>query len=272
MKLTSILAICLGGAKALNPGDCAFTAVFADEPSQFGLLLLKDVEEEPVFVTDHGLMADGSLSRVGSVTKQHKGRVAAGTVLKSADFQGEGGSISGDHLVAYTGSAESPTLLCAVHMEDISAGSRMLSGLEEGISAVVLPESDNAYYTGPAFGTVDELRAAVNDRSLWTSENVRPEDGRILSSFVIQSGANTTTAMTETTTFMNSTMMTTTATTMFSTAEPTTTMPPTTMPPTTMPPTTMPPTTTTAVGEEPPSAAVHAMAGVPVLLALLSMA
>ncbi|CAJ1346307.1 unnamed protein product, partial [Effrenium voratum] len=120
MKLTSILAICLGGAKALNPGDCAFTAVFADEPSQFGLLLLKDVEEEPVFVTDHGLMADGSLSRVGSVTKQHKGRVAAGTVLKSADFQGEGGSISGDHLVAYTGSAESPTLLCAVHMEDIS--------------------------------------------------------------------------------------------------------------------------------------------------------
>ena len=36
--------------------------------------------------------------------------------------------------------------------------------LQEGISAVVLPESDNAYYTGPAFGTVDELRAAVNDR------------------------------------------------------------------------------------------------------------
>ena len=45
---------------------------------------LQDVEEEPVFVTDHGLMADGSLSHVGSVTKQHTGRVAAGTVLKSA--------------------------------------------------------------------------------------------------------------------------------------------------------------------------------------------
>ena len=49
---------------------------------------LQDVEEEPVFVTDHGLMADGSLSRVGSVTKQHKGRVAAGTVLKSASERG----------------------------------------------------------------------------------------------------------------------------------------------------------------------------------------
>ncbi|CAJ1416279.1 unnamed protein product [Effrenium voratum] len=157
-------------------------------------------------------------------------------------------------------------------MDDMEHSSRMLSGLQEGVSAVVLPESDNAYYTGPVLGTVDELRTAINDRSLWTSENVRPEDGRILSSFIIQSGANTTTAMTETTTFMNSTMMTTTATTMFSTAEPTTTMPPTTMPPTTMPPTTMPPTTTTAAPEEPPSAAFHAMAGVPVLLALLSMA
>ena len=34
MKLTSILAFCLGGAKALSPGDCAFTAVFADEARQ----------------------------------------------------------------------------------------------------------------------------------------------------------------------------------------------------------------------------------------------
>ena len=269
MKLISIL-MCLGAVKAASPGDCAFVAVFADEPSQFGLLLLKDLEDQ-VFVTDRGLAADGSLNAVGSVTKSHKGQVAAGTVLKSNDFQGEGGSIAGDHLVAYTGSPEAPTLLCAVHMEDLSSPSRMLSGLEEGVSAVVLPESDNAFYTGPVVGTVDELRAAINDRSLWSSENVRPDDGRILSSFVIQSGSNTTTAMTETTTFMNSTMMTTTATTMFSTAEPTT-MPPTTMPPTTMPPTTMPPTTTTAAPEEPPSAAVHAMAGVPVLLALLSMA
>ena len=32
------------------------------------------------------------------------------------------------------------------------------------MSAVVLPESDNAYYTGPVLGTVDELRTAINDR------------------------------------------------------------------------------------------------------------
>ena len=254
MKLISIL--CFGAVKAASPGDCAFVAVFADEPNQFGLLLLKDLEE--VFVTD-GLAADGSLN-AGSVAS-HKGQVPAGTVLKSKDFQGEGPEGTGD-LVAYTGSLEAPTLLCAVHMEDLSSPSRMLSGLEEGVSAVVLPESDNAFYTGPVVGTADELRAAINDRSLWTLENVRPNDGRMLSSFVIQSGANTTTAITETTTFMNSTMMTTTATTMFST---------TAEPPTTMPPTTMPPTTTTAAPEEPPSAAVNAMAGVPVLLALLSM-
>ena len=267
MKLTSLLAMCLGSVKALSPGDCAFVAVFADEPSQFGLLLLKDLEDE-VFVTDRGLTAEGSLNQVGS-TRHHKGQVAAGTVLKSKDFEGEGGSISGDHLVAYTGSPESPTLLCAVHMEDLSSPGRMLSGLEEGMSAVVLPESDNAFYTGPAVGTVDELRAAINDRSLWTSENVRPDDGRILSSFVIQSGANTTTVETQTTTFMqNSTSMTTTATTMFSTMETTAGTTGTTAG-TTM--TTAAPTTT-ALGEEPPSAAVNAMAGVPVLLALLSMA
>ncbi|CAJ1449166.1 unnamed protein product [Effrenium voratum] len=127
----------------MTPGDCAFVAVFADEPSQFGLLLLKDLEDE-VFVTDRGLTAEGSLNQVGS-TRHHKGQVAAGTVLKSKDFEGEGGSISGDHLVAYTGSPESPTLLCAVHMEDLSSPGRMLSGLEEGMSAVVLPEWPSAF-------------------------------------------------------------------------------------------------------------------------------
>ena len=66
-------------------------------------------------------------------------------MLKSKDFEGEGGSISGDHLVAYTGSPESPTLLCAVHMEDLSSPGRMLSGLEEGMSAVVLPEWPSAF-------------------------------------------------------------------------------------------------------------------------------
>ncbi|CAJ1352860.1 unnamed protein product [Effrenium voratum] len=270
-RAASILAMCMAGAKALSAGDCAFVAVFADEPSQFGLLLLKDVDET-VFVTDHGMAADGSLSQVGSVTKQHAGKVPAGTVLKSSDFQGEGG-VSGDHLVAFTGSKESPTLLCAVHMEEMAGGvaSRMLSTLEDGVSAVTLPEADNAYYTGPAFGTVDELRAAINDRSLWTSENLRPEDGRILSSFVIQSGANTTTAVTQTTTFMaNSTSMTTTATTMFETTVASTTMAPTT----TMPPVVVATTAgaTTSVGAtEPTSSAVNMLAGFP-LLAVLSIA
>eukprot|EP00437_Effrenium_voratum_P017743 CAMPEP_0181452950 /NCGR_PEP_ID=MMETSP1110-20121109/29472_1 /TAXON_ID=174948 /ORGANISM="Symbiodinium sp., Strain CCMP421" /LENGTH=178 /DNA_ID=CAMNT_0023577251 /DNA_START=54 /DNA_END=587 /DNA_ORIENTATION=+ len=175
-KISILLSSVAAVQGSLQPADCAFTAVFADEPSQFGLLLLKDLEDETLFVTDRGLAADGSLSSIGSVTKQHAGRATAGTVLKSSDFHGDSGSITGDHLVAYTGSAESPTLICAVHMDDMEHSSRMLSGLQEGVSAVVLPESDNAYYTGPVLGTVDELRTAINDRSLWTSENVRPED------------------------------------------------------------------------------------------------
>ena len=44
----------------------------------------KDLEDETLFVTDRGLAADGSLSSIGSVTKQHAGRATAGTVLKSA--------------------------------------------------------------------------------------------------------------------------------------------------------------------------------------------
>eukprot|EP00928_Gymnodinium_smaydae_P090848 TRINITY_DN74560_c0_g1_i1.p1 TRINITY_DN74560_c0_g1~~TRINITY_DN74560_c0_g1_i1.p1 ORF type:complete len:738 (+),score=56.06 TRINITY_DN74560_c0_g1_i1:3-2216(+) len=208
------------------PGDCAIIGMHADNPDDFGILMLADIRAgEKIFATDNGILGDGSLRRTeGIISYTPASVLPAGTVLTQANFSTvEEGSFSlsssGDQLIVFIGSISSPEYICALNNEgsavwqsaaSSAATSALPQGLVNGVDAVALDEADNVAYAGPLNGTAISLRTSINNGSNWVRDNTA-HPAFPLRFNVIRS--TTTTTSTTTTSTTSSTSATTTFTT-----------------------------------------------------------
>lgn len=236
-KCAAIILFVLGlsyVAKAtdLNAGDLLFTGYLANAATTdaFSFVLLVDLSgTTTVSFTDNGWTSSNAF-RVGeqTIVWTYTGTLAAGSEITiSGPSAGAGtarlynssgatvigtctGSVpsfatSGDQIIAYRGTAGSPTLIAGLHMNVYStdlgqcanttnAGwdpscitenanfSRMPQGLAAGVSAIWIgteglggSEQDNARFTySSPLTTVAAIRAAVTNPANWESSNVAP--------------------------------------------------------------------------------------------------
>ncbi|CAE7260507.1 DNASE1L3, partial [Symbiodinium microadriaticum] len=195
----------------LEPGDCAVVGFAADNPDNFGILLLRSFYAgHQIKVTDSGVQSDGTLrDGEGILQFDAEEEIPAGTVLVFANFSSTQGSFalssSGDQVIVFTGADSSPTFLCAINFEG-SAGewqsdatSTAESALPPGIEdlSLALPETDNAGYSGPTEGTAQELLQWINTAASWTSSNSQAV--AFPAAFTIHTTTTTTTSATMTT-------------------------------------------------------------------------
>ncbi|CAE7710034.1 Dnase1l3, partial [Symbiodinium sp. CCMP2592] len=220
----------------LEPGDCAVVGFAADNPDNFGILLLRTFYAgHQIKVTDSGVQSDGALrDGEGILQFDAEEELPAGTVLVFANFSTTEGSFalssSGDQVIVFTGADSSPTFLCAINFEGSAgewqsdAASTAESALPPGIEdfSLALPETDNAGYSGPTEGTTEELRQWINTATYWSSSNSQAV--AFPAAFAIHTTTTTTASATMTTvTATTSGTATTTSSTTVATATATTT-------------------------------------------------
>ena len=137
----------------LGAGDCAVVALHADAPDGVSVVLLRPLAAgRTLYLTDGGVHADGTL-RDSEGVRAHEAEMnePAGTLLHLANFSvATSGSLSlsatGDQAVVFSGSAASPTYLCALSTSgawqataDSSTTSALPKGLVDGVSAIAHP-------------------------------------------------------------------------------------------------------------------------------------
>ncbi|HEV7782833.1 MAG TPA: PKD-like domain-containing protein, partial [Chitinophagaceae bacterium] len=210
-------------ATTLNAGDIAFSAYASTAvPDAFSFVLLRNIGPGTVInFTDNGwqagaltnteqtatwtspaAMTAGTEITISGLTATRSGGGAAGTVTGTALSL----NTSGDQILAYRGTAASPTFLSGIHMnlfttllgDPISTTAAAWDGASTGTSASALPtglttgvnaiwigtqdvaasEFDNSRYgncSGPGvLGPLDGLRAALNNQANWISDNNTP--------------------------------------------------------------------------------------------------
>ncbi|MEL6319401.1 MAG: ExeM/NucH family extracellular endonuclease, partial [Cyanobacteria bacterium J06626_14] len=186
-------------ATILSAGDLAVIGVNSDNPDAFSFVLLVDIDAgTEIFFTDNGVFSDGSFrANEGVVKYTASTAVSAGTVI---EFTGIGGdfteedagfalSASGDQVIAYQGTADTPTFIYAVQTNSTqfqatattSNDSALPTGLTEGTSAVAVgsgagagSEFDNSTYNeSTTSGTRAELLAAISNAANWDGNNSR---------------------------------------------------------------------------------------------------
>jgi hypothetical protein len=221
------------GATTLNAGDIAFSS-YAAVTDAFSFVLLRNIGsgtainftnngwlstnvfrtgEETVTWTSNAAYSAGTEIRITGLTASLALGGSAGTVTGTAITL----NINGDQILAYRGTAASPTFISAIHMNvfSTSAGdavnttaaawdgtansvnaSALPTGLTTGTNAIWIgtqgvpaSEFDNSRYgncAGPGtLGPIATLRAALNNQINWISNNNSPTPG-----FAIPTGCN----------------------------------------------------------------------------------
>eukprot|EP00434_Breviolum_minutum_P043516 symbB.v1.2.038796.t1/scaffold6109.1/size20858/1 len=214
----------------LSAGSCAVVGFHADNPDDFGLLLLETVPANfVVYVTDRGVLSDGSL-RSGEGILQYTSveDVLPGTVLLLQNFSSSSGtfslSSSGDQIIAFSGSEASPSFMCGINFEgtswqstaDSASSSAVPPGLEASMAALALPETDNAAYVGNTTGTAQELLTRIQGTENWQSDNSAAVP--IPTSFVLLQDPTTSSSTSGTSTVTSTTTSTSATTSTISTA------------------------------------------------------
>jgi hypothetical protein len=222
------------GATTLNAGDIAFSGYTSSTAnSDFSFVLLKNIGPGTVInFTDNGWLST-NVFRTGetTVTWTSNAAYAAGTEIKMSGTTAtltsgsSAGTVTGtalslattgDQILAYRGSAASPTFISAIHMNVYSTtnsdpvnttaavwdatvnstnASALPTGLTTGVNAIwigiqgdINSEFDNAQYgtcSNPAtFGPIATLRAALNNPTNWTKDN------NVIPSFVLPTGCS----------------------------------------------------------------------------------
>lgn len=190
--LLFLFLMCVGAishtAKAqLTAGDIAFVQYNADGDETFKFLALVDIPMgTEIHFTDNGWKADNSF-RTGENTNTYTApsNITCGTIVTVTPAS-KGLSGSGDQLIAYTGTAASPTFLTAINAEGAgvwqsdatnSNTSALPTGLTNGTNAVAINEIDNAKYNGAVLsGTRAQLLAAINNKNNWSGHNSTVQD------------------------------------------------------------------------------------------------
>ncbi|MFN8244573.1 MAG: PKD-like domain-containing protein, partial [Ferruginibacter sp.] len=209
------------GATTLNAGDIAFTSYTSQTAADdFSFVLLKNIGPgTTINFTDNGYQS-GALTNVEqTITWTSNASYVAGTEIKisgltatltsgssAGTVTGTGLSLStsGDQILAYRGTAASPTFISAIHMNVYSVAngdpvtttaaawdgaatgqnaSALPPGLTTGVNAIWIgtqdvpaSEFDNAAYgtcAGPGtLGPIVGLRAALNNQANWVKDNL----------------------------------------------------------------------------------------------------
>ena len=206
-------------AQVTAPGDIAFSGYQSDVTDQFSFVLLKSCTAGTVIhFTDNGWL-NTNVFRTGETTVDWTcpaGGLPAGTeiLINGLTATRSGGglagtvagtalslSTSGDQILAYLGTAASPTFLSAIHMNvyttllgdpvsttaaawdgagsNTGSGSALPTGLTTGVNCIWIgtldvasSETDNSLFDCAASGiniaTEAGARAALNDQSKWT--------------------------------------------------------------------------------------------------------
>lgn len=169
-------------------GDLAIIGYSSDTGGKsFAFVLLRDVDAgTAINFTDNGWLAAGGF-RTGEGTTTWTapaGGATAGTVITISGLTGTlNPSTGGDSIIAYQGTAATPSVLFAIDFADgnttfaadatNSNTSAVPTGLTFGVNALAFA-LDNGAYTGPLVGNAATLRAAIATASNWTTDDVNP--------------------------------------------------------------------------------------------------
>lgn len=179
----SVGVVAQHAAADLTAGDIAIIGFHSDPTKAFTFVTLTDVTEgEVIFFTDNGWKSDNTFrANEGVITYTvEAGGLSAGTIVSVA---GESGtfnlSTSGDQILAYQGSASSPTFLSALNFngtgtwqEDATNAntSALPTGLIDDYTAPSFTHIDNGAFNISvlASGTKEDWLTAIGNASNWT--------------------------------------------------------------------------------------------------------
>ncbi|WP_055447585.1 T9SS type A sorting domain-containing protein [Lacinutrix mariniflava] len=182
----------------LQTGDIAFTGYNSDSPEGFSFITFVDIPAgTQINFTENGWQSNGEFrDNEGTAFWTSPGTVLpAGTQVLINDVNGNAStgiiftdgnfflSSGGDQIFAYDpnntpGGGDETGFYAGIHMNgnwDTNSTSSTTSAQPAslvGFSIAINPEVDNAIYDCSTFeGTVDELRAAINNPDNWTTNN-----------------------------------------------------------------------------------------------------
>lgn len=191
-------------AVSLAPGDCAFVGIYGDQ-DDFALVLLEDADGETIQLTEE-LPQNGHLEvKRSAAAKETVGDAKRGTVLKRTDFHVDSTSfVAPLGLTAFTGSDETPTVLCSINLD------HSVRKLEESYT-VNLGATDFAEYIGSGIGSKEQLQEDIMNTQNWHRDQTRRLGGFTIASNVTVTETttikiNTTTASATMTTTMTTTL------------------------------------------------------------------
>lgn len=199
--LTVLLGWAGASFGAVGAGDIAIIGYQSDNPDRIAFVVLTQVASgETIRFTDSGWMVSGSFrANEGGIAFTAAANLSPGTVVvQSNPFTtapwsvdnsglGTGGFLlsgSGDQILAFQGTAASPSFVYAVTNDSTgwsdatSANtSAVPAGLTDGVTAVSIGEAlerDNGFYNGITSGSPQALLAAISDPANWvTSDTVQ---------------------------------------------------------------------------------------------------
>lgn len=165
----------------LAAGDIAIIGVNGDDPDGFAFVSLVPITAgTTITFTDNGWTGTAFRTGEGVFTYTFQDDVPAGTVISIASVAPMNFAAAGDQILAYQGTAASPTFLFAIDFADgngnFSTGatnsntSAVPTGLTQGTNAVAVG-GDNVHYTGPRSGTPAEILAAISNPANWSSDD-----------------------------------------------------------------------------------------------------
>jgi len=165
----------------LAAGDIAIIGVNGDDPDGFAFVSLVPITAgTTITFTDNGWTGSAFRTGEGVFTYTFPADVPAGTVINIASVAPMNFAAAGDQILAYQGTAASPTFLFAIDFADdnttfagaatSSNTSAVPTGLTAGVNAVAVG-ADNVHYTGPRSGTPAELLAAISNTANWSGDN-----------------------------------------------------------------------------------------------------
>ena len=167
----------------LSPGDIAFTGVNMDNPDQYSIVFLVDIESGTVIkFTDNGWKSDNTWRGNEGVQTWTADRAYSKGEEIVIDADGPSLSGSGDQVIAYQNDHDMITAINDeghhVWQSDATDAntSALPLGLENGTNCVALEETDNIKYNRTlTSGTKEELLNAINDYSNWSGSNSTPQ-------------------------------------------------------------------------------------------------
>lgn len=190
LLITFLSIACIFGTRAqtiLTAGDIAIIGFNSDNPDNFALLTLVDIEAgTTIYITDNGVYTTGLFrNNEGIKTWTATINTPKNSIIGLSDFANVSGSFdlsgSGDQIIVYTGSVSTPNFIFALNSEGNAIWqsdctnantSALPTGLTNGQTAVALTEVDNAIYN-MSVTTCDKATtlAAICNTANWNGDN-----------------------------------------------------------------------------------------------------